>query len=149
MPNDNDSISAPFLGTGWSFPPAFNRAVGGVSLSKGEKDVEESLRILLSTAAGERLMQPAYGCDLRGMLFEPMTTTGQTYLSGLIETAVLHFEPRVFVNGVTLDADRIAEGFVTITIDYTIRSTNSRYNLVYPFYLEYGEARTQGSLRRS
>jgi hypothetical protein len=75
------------------------------------------------------------------MLFEPLTTTGKTYLAGLIETALLHYEPRVVINTVTLDADRITEGLVVITIDYTIRATNSRYNLVYPFYLEYGEAR--------
>lgn len=132
--NDSDTLSTSFLGTGWGFPPTFSKEKRGVGMISDEEDIQSSLKILLSTRVGERIMQPKYGCSLDHLLFEPLNTTMKTYIKGLIRMAILHFEPRIEVNAITLETAPDAEGRIDITISYTIRATNSRYNLVYPFY---------------
>ncbi len=128
-----------FLGRGWSFPPAFNPAIGTVQLLDGEADIRSSLYILLSTVPGERIMQPTFGCDLTPLLFQPLDTALRTFLQDKIRTSVLYHEPRIDVVRVDLQPDTGTEGTVIISLDYTIRSTNSRHNLVFPFY------RTEGT----
>jgi len=126
-----------FLGRGWSFPPTFQRGLCGVEMLTGKADIESSLEILFSTAIGERVMQPRYGCNLDRLLFEPLNTTLQTYMKDLIETAIVFFEPRIILNHVKLEAIEL-EGLVNIEIDYTVAATNTRHNFVYPFYLNEG-----------
>jgi phage baseplate assembly protein W len=79
-------------------------------------------------------MRPDYGCNLDELVFEPLTTTFKTYIKDLISTAILYYEPRIAVNKIDLDDTGELEGRILISIDYTVRSTNSRYNFVYPFY---------------
>lgn len=124
----------PFLGTGWGFPPEFDRARGTVNMLSDVEDIESSLAILFSTEPGERVMQPTYGSDLKKLLFEPLDTTLKTYIKELIETAVLYHEPRIRLDAVNLEA-RPEEGALLIKLEYTVRTTNSRYNYVYPYYL--------------
>ena len=102
------------------------------------EDIESSLQILLSTRPGERVMLPKYGCNLDEMIFEPLTTTFKTYMKDLIKTAILYFEPRIDVNNIDLDDTGELEGRILISVDYTIRSTNSRFNFVYPYYKKEG-----------
>ncbi len=102
-----------------------------------EEDIRSSLEILLSTGIGERIMQPAYGCDLKRLLFEPLDTSLKAYMKDLIETAILYHEPRIRLDDIALEA-RPDQGMIEIMLDYTIRTTNSRYNYVYPFYLNEG-----------
>ena len=128
-----------FLGTGWSFPPAFIKKPCQVLMVSDEEDIEQSLKILLSTRHGERIMQPEYGCNLDVLLFEPVTTSLITFVKDLIEKAVLYHEPRIDLKRTDIKTDRIMEGLLLIELDYVIRSTNSRYNLVYPFYLNEAE----------
>jgi hypothetical protein len=123
-----------FLGRGWSFPPSFNREGGTTNMLEDEDDIRSSLEILLSTVPGERIMQPKYGCDLTPLLFEPLTTSLRTEMVDKIRNAILYFEPRIDVEKIELKDDQILEGIVLITIDYVIRSTNSRNNFVFPFY---------------
>ena len=99
-----------------------------------EDDIRSSLEILLSTVQGERILQPTYGCDLTPLLFEPLTTSLRTEMVDKIRNAILYFEPRIDVEKIELKDDQILEGIVLITIDYVIRSTNSRNNFVFPFY---------------
>lgn len=127
-----------FLGTGWSFPPEFKKGLNETSMSKGEKDIEESLQILLSTQLGERIMLPEYGCDLTELLFAPLDLTLKTFVVDLIKTAILYFEPRINVETIDIDPTSEIEGELLIEIEYTIRSTNSRRNIVYPFYRNEG-----------
>ncbi|MCB9234936.1 MAG: GPW/gp25 family protein [Bacteroidia bacterium] len=127
-----------FLGTGWSYPPTFSKATGTVNLTSGEEDIERSLEILLSTRLGERILQHDYGSDLTELNFEPLSTTTQTRITSLVKTAILLHEPRIVVNKINLDASRQYEGFVELTLNYTITSTNNRFNFVYPFYLQEG-----------
>jgi phage baseplate assembly protein W len=102
------------------------------------EDIQSSLEILLSTRPGERVLLPLYGCNLDEMIFEPLTTTFKTYMKDLITTAILYYEPRIEVNSIELDDTGELEGRILISVDYIIRSTNSRFNFVYPFYKKEG-----------
>lgn len=138
--SDNSSTAPSFLGTGWSFPPTFVRGPvsGEVLMTTGEADIDASLRILLGTALGERFLNPKYGLDMRGLLFEPMATTLLTLAKDQIKVALLIYEARIKVVSLEFDTSTLNEGKVSVVLDYEIRATNSRYNLVYPFYLSDG-----------
>jgi len=127
-----------FLGRGWSFPPTFNADSGIVEMSQAEQDIKESLHILLSTTLGERIMQPKYGCNLNEYVFTALDTTTQTMLKDLVETAIIYHEPRIDLDSVTIQEANIIEGKFEILIDFVIRSTNSRSNMVFPFYTKEG-----------
>ncbi|MDX1636320.1 MAG: GPW/gp25 family protein [Balneolaceae bacterium] len=139
MANSNTD-SNNFLGTGWGFPPVFEKGkdTRRVDLTSDREDIEQSLEILLGTRKGERVMRPDYGCNLDEMVFESFNLSLKTYLADMVETAILYYEPRIEPLEITVDDSDIHEGRVLIEIDYVIRSTNSRYNMVYPFYLEEG-----------
>lgn len=124
-----------FLGCGWSFPPTFDRLRATVLMAKADQDVRESLWILLSTSLGERVMVPGYGCDLMSKVFSTLTTTTANEICALISRAILDWEPRVTVEDISVAELDVRSGLVNISIDYTIRQTNTRSNLVYPFYL--------------
>jgi len=130
-----------FLGRGWSFPPVFDSATGEVALSEAEQDIKESLWILLTTRVGERLMQPGYGCNLDDYVFESVDRTFLTLVYELVETAILYFEPRIKLENVLLRQQTPQEGMIEIEVIYRVKSTNSRSNLVFPFY------KTEGSDR--
>lgn len=125
-----------FLGRGWSFPPTFNRSTNEVLMLEGENDVRSSIEILLSTELGERVLLPAFGWKRDRWLFESLTTTAATAIQKEIEDALLFYESRIDLNVVrVLPGDR-ESGKVEILIDYTVRSTNTRNNLVFPFYIK-------------
>ena len=127
-----------FLGTGWSFPPAFDPVSGDAEMVKHEEDVKQSLRILLSTVPGERVMHPTFGCGLRRMVFEQITESTITEIRDIVSRAVLFFEPRVSLEQVDFDVDDPCEGVMRVLLEYTIRTTNTRANMVYPLYLTEG-----------
>jgi phage baseplate assembly protein W len=126
-----------FLGRGWSFPPTFNRGEG-VEMLDGEPDIQSSLKILLSTRVGERIMEPQYGCNTDNMMFEIMNTGFQTFMKKQIQDAILLYEPRIDLKNVDMITQNAVNGLILISIDYVVRTTNSRSNLVYPFYLNEG-----------
>lgn len=130
----NDSARASFLGRGWSFPPEFHLESGEVAMRTGLQDIEESLRILLGTAEGERFLTPEYGLDLHPLLFESLSTTILTFMKDHIKTTLLIQEPRITLLNVEVDTSAQFEGRIDIILEYTVRATNSRYNLVYPLY---------------
>jgi len=123
-----------FLGRGWSFPPTFNKNLEEVEMVTEDQDIQESIEIILSTRLGERIMKPEFGCNLDELLFSPIDLTLTTYISDLIKTAILYFDPRVDLNKVIINKKNELEGVVLEELDYSIRTTNSRRNLVYPFY---------------
>jgi len=124
----------PFLGIGWSFPPSFDKASAEVLMTAGVEDIQRSLEIIFTTALGERIMNPAFGCNLDEMVFEAMNTGKLTYIDNLLRTAILYHEPRIDADTIALTPDQAA-GILWIKIEYTVRSINSRFNFVYPFYL--------------
>ena len=126
-----------FLGRGWSFPPAFNLQTGAVELVSDYEDIHESLNILLSTSLGERVMQPKYGCNLNDYLFEPLSSSMIGYIKDRVQTAILFYEPRIIADKIDVTADSsfdLIEGRFTISIEYTVPETNSRFNYVYDYY---------------
>ena len=142
------SVDKTFLGTGWAFPPEFHRRAKGVQLVSEDEDIQESLKILLFTAPGERMMYPAYGCDLKGMVFEHMSDSTVTELIDIIERAILFFEPRITLNAVEVNTNELYDGKLFIHLDYTIRTTNARSNMVFPFYFREGtNIRSGGGIR--
>ena len=124
-----------FLGTGWGFPPTFSRTLLGVEMVSGLSDIRESLQILFSTAQGERVMLPEYGCDLWRMVFHGLTTTLTTQLRDMVEQAIVLWEPRIDVLSVEATPDPGRDSLVNIEIEFVVRRTNTRSNFVYPFLL--------------
>lgn len=131
-----------FLGRGWSFPVTFTRGEDGVTMVENEEDIQQSLKILLSTIKGERIMQIDYGANVEEMLFEPLSVSFAKRMSTQIEKAIMFYEPRIKTEDVDFVQDT-AKGEVQIRIDYTVIATNSRRNLVYPFYKNEGTDLTQ------
>jgi phage baseplate assembly protein W len=127
---DNDTA---FLGTGWSFPPEFSLRAG-VRMVSAQEDIKQSLYIVLATAPGERVMRPAFGAGIRQQVFNSIDTTTVTILKDTIARAILFFEPRVKVEAIDADTAMALEGRLDLSITYTIISSNTRHNIVYPFY---------------
>lgn len=127
-----------FLGTGWGFPPTFNTHLGTVETVSDEEDIFQSLHILLSTQLKERVMRSDYGCDLSALLYENITVTLLTRIKGIIETAILHYEPRIDLLEIEFHTENTNNGVIKIEIIYRVRATNSRKNYVFPYYLEEG-----------
>ena len=124
-----------FLGTGWSFPPTFHKhEAGGVEMVANEKDIEQSLEILLATRIGERIMLPPFGCDLYSYLFNSISTSETHLITDVIRTAIIQYEPRITLIAVHLDESDYLDGIVRINLDYKIRLTNTRFNIVFPYY---------------
>jgi len=130
-----------FLGRGWGFPVSFSNHGRGVVMVDAEDDIRQSLEILLSTSLGERVLRPTFGWKRDVLVFEPLSTSFGAYLTREIQTAVLFFEPRIELNRVDFENASDQTGLILIRLDYTVRATNSRTNLVYPFYLDHQETK--------
>lgn len=122
-----------FIGTGWGFPPTFEN--GAVEMTQGIQNIRESLRIILTTTLGERLMRPDFGCRIKEEVFGPMNSTRLTMIETVIRRAILMHEPRVEAKRVTVEA-RQPEGILEISLEYEIRGAKSRFSLVLPYELE-------------
>lgn len=125
---------APFLGNGWRFP-ILPDASGGLGYVSGNANVEQSLRILLLTQLGERVMRSDFGTQLPRLVFSPGSTQYLRLLERTVQDAVTNWEPRVDVDQVTAEADPIDQFRVVVSISYTVRQTNTSNNLVFPYYL--------------
>lgn len=130
-----EKIDRSFLGTGWNFPPTFRREWYGVEMLSDEEVVRSSIHIILSTITGERVMLPTFGCDLRPYLFEQMTPINITMVKKIVFESLVFHEPRIIVGDITETVDQM-NGKLELTIPYTIITTNTRYNYVFPFYMK-------------
>lgn len=133
--------SPQFLGKGWSFPVTFSNQGRSVAMAQAEDDIRQSLDILLSTGLGERVMRPGFGWKRDALMFEPLSTSFGSYLAREIENTILFYESRIELNRVDFEAASDQTGLILIRLDYTVRVTNTRTNLVYPFYLDHQEAK--------
>lgn len=124
-----------FLGTGWSFPPSFSVADGEAELVSDEQDIKESLFILLSTNPGENLLHPDYGCPLHSLVFDPMDGSLPVIIRDMVRTAILYFEPRIVVQDIIVTKNSDQDGRIDILLEYLVVTTNTRTNMVYPFYM--------------
>jgi len=151
--------SKSFLGTGWAFPPEFELRQGEMTLRQGEvseylvssvrmvsedEDIRQSLWILLSTNPGERVMFPAFGCGIRAHVFATVTEGMIAELKDLVERAILLFEPRINLENLDVYVRDALDGILDINISYTIRTTNTRGNMVYPFWFRQPSLRAAG-----
>ena len=131
-----------FLGNGWSFPPSFSADGAEVAMVSGVEDVHQSLQILLATRTGERPMQETFGCNLDAALFGAINQALINQIKGLLNDAIINHEPRIKLHDVDVSRSKTEAAAVEIRITYTVLGTNSRYNMVFPFYLN--EASTPG-----
>lgn len=130
-------MSNEFLGTGWSFPVETDRR-GEIELSARETDIRESIRIIIGTAKGERVMRPDFGCGIHEYVFSTIDTTTLNLIGDTVQDALVEWEPRIAVLNVDVSTEEIDTGKLLIQVDYRVRSTNTEFNLVYPFYLREG-----------
>ncbi|MFH1373536.1 MAG: GPW/gp25 family protein [bacterium] len=145
---NSEELALSFLGTGWSYPPEFTPENGEVVMTSDEADIEASLRILFGTTVGERFLNPKYNLDMHEILFEPMSTTMKTLVKDRIATSILVYEPRINLVSLELDTSAQYEGIISILVEYEVCATNSRYNLVYPFFTgDSSEVRNAGYFR--
>ena len=124
-----------FLGTGWSFPVSFDRMNLGVAMVSDLEDISQSIRIILGTTPGERIMQPTFGCNLKSLVFERADSTLEPALNHLIHHALLNFEPRVIFHEAAITRLDPGGGIMEISVNFSIITTNTRHNIVFPFYI--------------
>ena len=127
-----------FLGRGWAFPPAFDSYTGEAKLVSADDDICQSLRILFETRPGERVMHPTYGCRMFDYIFDPMSAATLRKMEAAIAQAILFHEPRIDISDNKLTIADAAEGKLLLTLRYRVRQTNSRANVVFPFYIREG-----------
>ena len=128
------SNPADFIGKGIMFPLRVDQS-GSIAMTSGVDDLDSSIRMVLATAPGERLMRPRFGCRIWELLFEPINANTMGLMSVAVRDALGQWEPRIDVESVVISPDEAAQGQVHIHIAYTVRTTNDRRNLVYPFYV--------------
>ena len=133
-----DATSSDFLGIGWAYPPTAT-ASGEVKTAAYEEDIRQAIWIILGTARGERVMRPDFGAGLDRLVFEPINTTTMSLVQHYAEEALVTWEPRIDSVSVAVSADA-PRGRLMLDVHYRVRTTNTFYNLVYPFYLMEGRA---------
>lgn len=127
-----------FIGSGWSFPVRIDSR-GGIALSRREQDVAEAIHLVLSTPIGQRRMRPQFGCGIHDLAFAPIDPRTHGQIRHQVHEALRLWEPRIAVSDVYVHSDPTDDGRLLIEIQYVLRSTNERRNLVYPFYIIPGE----------
>src|SRR2546428_11079099 len=125
------------LGTGLRFPIELN-GQGAIAVSADADKVAESIRIILGTAKGERVMRPDFGCDINSFLFATIDTSTCTMMETAVRDALLRWEPRIELRRVRVSMERASDGVLLIGIDYPLRRTMNDFNLVYPFNIRAG-----------
>jgi uncharacterized protein len=123
-----------FIGRGLAWPLQVDHR-GAIRLTGGIADIDASIRLVLITAPGERVMRPEFGCRIHDLVFEPLNANTLGLITAAVRDALTRWEPRVLVEDVTALPDAEASGRVLITIGYRVRATNDRRNLVHPFYV--------------
>jgi phage baseplate assembly protein W len=123
-----------FVGRGFRWPFSVDHT-GSIALTAGAEDLDSSIRVVLATAPSERVMRSAFGCRIWDLLFEPVNANTLGLMAQAVREAIAQWEPRVEVETVEVSPDRDDSALVHISVAYRVRTTNSRRNLVYPFYV--------------
>jgi phage baseplate assembly protein W len=131
------TLRRPFLGTGWKFPLQVT-PTGGIATSSEEQKIEESILLVLSTAPGERLMLPDFGCGIHDLVFSPNNSSTITTVVDLVRRSLTTYEPRIDVIEVTAQTSTEQQNLLLIRVDYRVRDNNAMANLVYPFFITEG-----------
>jgi hypothetical protein len=131
-------VAREFLGQGWAFPVGVD-AGGKIKVSREEEDIRQAIWIILSTSKGERVMRPDFGCGIHDFVFASINTASVALIENSVREALTLWEPRIEVTGVQVSTENVAKGELLVSVDYKVRTTNNRFNLVYPFYLTEGK----------
>ncbi len=123
-----------FIGSGWAFP-LHTDATGSIALVSGEREIVESIRLILATAPGERPMRPEFGCAIHDLVFAPADATTAGRIAYEVRVALERWEPRVLLQDVSVGFGAADTGTLLIDITYTLRDGNDPRNLVFPFYV--------------
>lgn len=123
-----------FLGSGWKFPIGLNDD-GSFELAIEDEDIKESILIILNTSPGERVMRPEFGCGIHNHVFSVINNSNLKLIEEEVEKALILFEPRITIENLLVTVDGNEGSRLLINIEYSVKSSNSRHNLVYPFYL--------------
>lgn len=126
-----------FLGAGWKFPLRVD-PTGRIVLSRQEEDIKEAIWIILSTAKGERAMRPEFGCGIHDLAFAPNNPATHNLVETTVREALNTFEDRIEILNLNVSGEEADTGKLMISLDYQVKSTNGRFNLVFPFYLKEG-----------
>lgn len=127
-----------FVGRGWGFPMRVDPN-GGIALVSDEREIEESIRVVLATSPGERVMRPEFGCAIHEHIFDVVTSALFGEIRAKVVDSLELWEPRITVTSVDVAPDRDDSSVIYIDIQYRINDTNSPRNLVFPFYMIPGE----------
>lgn len=127
-----------FLGRGWAWPVRLDPRTGLVASVAYEDDIRQSMRIILETSPGERVMRPNFGCGIHDLVFEALDSTTIQRIRSTVEEALRRCEARIDVLSVEIDESATAEGKLLVEIEYRVRKTNQVGNLVFPFYFREG-----------
>lgn len=131
-------MSNAFLGRGWKFPVAVNPTTGRIAMSEFEDDIRESIRIILATAPGERVMRPDFGCGIHDLVFSTISRVTVGLFESRVREAITKWEARVDIVKLEISTRDAANGKLEINLTYLVRDTNTEFNLVFPFYLTEG-----------
>jgi phage baseplate assembly protein W len=126
-------VNEKFIGRGWAFPLRVS-ATGGIGMVEREREIEEAIRLVLGTAPGERPMRPEFGCGIHEYVFAPADGATAGRIAAEVRLALARWEPRITVDDVVIAFDVVDTGTLYVDVRYTVRSTNDRRNLVFPFY---------------
>jgi Bacteriophage baseplate protein W len=128
---------ADFRGVGWAFPVQTDDQ-GQISLAQQDEVIRQSIRLIIETAKGERLMRPTFGCGIHDLVFAPNDPLTAARASFEVREALIDWEPRIEVLNVQAQLNAAEENTLLLDVQYRVRSTNNVFNLVYPFYLRRG-----------
>lgn len=123
-----------FVGAGWAFPLRTDRT-GGIALVHDQREIEESIHLILATSPGERPMRPEFGCAVHDYVFAPADAATAGDIAYVVRVALNRWEPRIDLENVLVHFDGVDDGVLLIDVKYTIRGTNDPRNLVFPFYV--------------
>jgi phage baseplate assembly protein W len=127
-------VGEEFVGSGWAFPVRAD-PTGKVALVTGTREIEESIRLILMTAPGERPMRPEFGCAVHDYVYAPADASTAGDIAYAVRVALTRWEPRVDLEAVTVRFDAVDRGVLYVDIEYSVRGTNDPRNLVFPFYV--------------
>jgi phage baseplate assembly protein W len=133
-----------WLGRGWAFPVVIDPRSGDIATAQYEADVRQSIQIILGTARGERVMRPDFGCGIHDLVYDAMDTALVTRIETGVREALSRYEARVEVLNVSVDTAGFIRGELVVQLEYRVRMTNQRHNLVYPFHFREGGVAPRG-----
>jgi Bacteriophage baseplate protein W len=127
-----------FLGRGWAMPVELEPRTGLVASVQHEEDIRQSIRIILETTPGERVMRPNFGCAIHEMVFDALDSTAIQRIRSIVEESLRRCEARIDVLAVVVEETPSERGRLIVEIEYRVRKTNQTGNLVFPFYFREG-----------